>query len=123
MSGLYLFTGKGRAGLQQFSRILAIHIANKYGKQIVITDWTTLENCENFEKHPSTFSFLEADTAVAIIENLPDFFDYERLRFLLNIDQFKIGEQRITRPTFLFTSQFAPREGMYLEHFEKHYRL
>jgi len=123
MSGLYLFTGRNRAGLQQFSQLLANHLANKAGKQIATADWSTLENCENFEHHPATFAFLEENTAVAIIENLPSFFDFERLQFLLEVDDFKMGERLITRPVFLFTSQFDPRDGMELGHFEKHYRV
>ena len=125
MSGLYLFTGDRRAGLQQFSDLVADHLANKQGKGIARADWSNLDNCENFEHHPATFSMIEEDTGVVIIENLPKYFDYSRLAYLLEIEVFRLHQANqelvVERPAFLFTSMYVPRGEVGF--FEKHYQV
>lgn len=111
MNKAVLITGNRKLGLRE----LAASIAWNYDpseKGVITTNWN-YRNFENFEQHPAFWADFRPSATVLIFHGLPNFFEYNRLMFLLTIGQFEfVGTEEQNTisvpPQFIFTSIFHP---------------
>ena len=120
-----LITGTRPTGLKDLSESLAWHFSPTE-EGIIEIDWL-FDNCENWEHDERTWLAIQPDTKVVIINNLPDYFDYNRLCHIYLKDNFLIEQEgaspiKIPIPALILTSKYRPRMDV-SKVIRKHYSL